>query len=98
MSFEENGYQVVKQAVNLEILELLAIEFQLLKDIEYYYKAKKPEDYQGDQQTPISFSKYGALCFESLMLLLKTKSSILQEKVTTHVFLCENLLSRRNFA
>ncbi len=78
MNFCDDGFEVVKDAVNAQTLELLKIQFRMMKD-----NSDFAEDCSlGDGQVPNSFGWYGAYCFESLMLLLqKDVEKIIQKKL-----------------
>lgn len=73
MSFEKNGYEVVDNIISSETAELLAMEFQLLKENVYFQNGIDPnnETYSGDSQVSKSFAWYGAFCFESLLMYVQ---------------------------
>lgn len=70
MSFEKNGYEIIDKVISTETAELLAMEFQLLKENVYFQNGIDPnnETYSGDSQVSKSFAWYGAFCFESLLM------------------------------
>lgn len=73
MSFKENGYEVVNGVISEQTAELLAIEFQMVRD-NHYVNNDIPLDvlnYQNDPQVENSFAWYGAYCFESLLSYIK---------------------------
>lgn len=82
MSFTENGYEVVKNAVPKDVIEFLKINFDIHEYAGYatvkHPTAENPYPF-GDEQTPSSFAFYSPLYGESLLLYLKP----LLEKVTS---------------
>ena len=80
MSFKQNGYEVVRNAISNELLEHLKIEFEMFKEIKFY-KHKETNLYAfGDEQSPNSFSIYSLLCFESLAIQLRDSISKITQK------------------
>jgi hypothetical protein len=73
MSFAEKGYEIVRGILHPQTLELIATEFQMLKDCNYFERGLQSNEYSGDPQAPNSFAWYSAFCTESLMLILKEK-------------------------
>ena len=71
MSFETDGYEIVRGALTRQTVDLLAIEFQMLKDCEYHRSGISPDEIPGDGQVPRSWARYGAICFESVLVLLR---------------------------
>ena len=73
MSFEKNGYEVVENVISKDAADLLAIEFQMVRDNLYLANDIDfdNESYGGDLQVANSFSWYGAYCFESLLIFLQ---------------------------
>lgn len=78
MSFDKNGFQVVRNVVSKQLLENLKIQFELMKD-NYFFLSKISEEknkyHFGDSQCFNSFSAYSPLFFESLSIQLKNKVS-----------------------
>lgn len=73
MSFKENGFKVVRNVIEPQLLEHLKTEFEMIRDVNFFiYAEKKPYSF-GDVQSPNSFSIYSATCFESLSLILNQK-------------------------
>ena len=75
MSFSENGYEVVRNVISEDLLNHLKIEFQMMRDFEFFYSQEKNKFAFGDGQSPNSFSIYSAPFFESLALQLNGKMS-----------------------
>lgn len=73
MSFNDKGYEVVRGIINEQTLKLLATEFELLRDNQFWYRGLTDKFAFGDPQVPESFSQYAPLCFESLMIILRDK-------------------------
>jgi hypothetical protein len=72
MSFEEKKYLVVKNVLNTETVSLLQIQTQMLENVMCYNYNTIPALFPfGDKQTKNSFSYYGALFTDSLLLLLQ---------------------------
>lgn len=70
MSFSKNRYEVVRNVISKQLLQNLKIEFEMLRDTEFFIKGEKDKYAFGDDQSPNSFSVYCALCFDSLSLNL----------------------------
>ena len=75
MSFSENGYEVVKNVVSTNLLQHLKIQFEMMRDLEFFMSKKKNKFAFCDSQSPNSFSVYSAPFFESLALQLNDKMS-----------------------
>ena len=72
MTFLENKYVVVRDVLNDMTVSLLQFQSKMLEDVMCYNKSTLPGLFPfGDTQSPNSFSFYGALFTESLLLLLK---------------------------
>lgn len=80
MSFAEKGYEVVRGAVNEQTLKLLAVEFEMAKDVNYWYRKLTDKYACGDSQVPKSFSWYAPYCFESLMVILRDQIAQITDK------------------
>jgi hypothetical protein len=80
MTFYNNGYELVKDAISSEIAHLLSIEFNMLRDNVFTQNGMdlNAVGFNNDPQVEKSFSWYGAYCFESLLLMMKP----VVEKVT----------------
>jgi hypothetical protein len=67
-----DGYVVLRNVLNEQILELLKTQTKLFERAECFKKNKFPSEYPfGDLFCPTSFAKYGLLCYEALLLTLK---------------------------
>jgi hypothetical protein len=73
MSFSENGYEVVRNVISSQLLENIKIQFDVIKDIQFFITKEKNKFSFGDTQSPNSFSIYSALFSESLAIQLKDK-------------------------
>jgi hypothetical protein len=73
MSFKENGFEVVRNVIEPQLLEHLKIEFEMIRDINFFTSGEKNPYSFGDEQSPNSFSAYSLPCFESLSLILNEK-------------------------
>ena len=72
MTFTENKYVVVRDALSKETIALLQYQSKMLEDVMCYNNNTLPGLFPfGDPQSPNSFSYFGALFTESLLLLLK---------------------------
>jgi len=80
MSFEINGYEVAHNIIGADAAQLLATEFEILKDNVYSEHGIDPSNdtFSNDSQVTKSFAWYGAYCFESLMLFVQPT----MEKIT----------------
>lgn len=75
MSFSENGYEVVRNVISNDLLNHLKIQFEMMRNIEFFTTQEKNKFAFGDTQSPNSFSVYSASFFESLAIQLKDKVS-----------------------
>lgn len=75
MIFSKNGYEVVRNVISKDLLLCLKTQFEMLKDTEFFMTQKKDKFAFGDEQSPNSFSVYGAPFFESLAIQLNDKVS-----------------------
>lgn len=67
-----DGYMVVRNVLNKQVLDLLETQTKLYEKTECFEINKFPNEYPfGDSACSTSFSKYGLLCYESLLLTLK---------------------------
>ena len=57
-------FQIVRNVIGRELLQHLAVEFEITADVIRHFFART--DF-GDQQSPNSFSMYSPLCFEALL-------------------------------
>ena len=72
MTFQEKKYVVVRDVLNEPTVSLLQYQSKMLEDVMCYNNNTLPGLFTfGDKQSPNSFSYYGALFTESLLLLLK---------------------------
>jgi hypothetical protein len=71
MSFDKLGYQIVRGAVSRQALDLLAVQFEMMKDCEYYQMGLSGEHRIGDNQVEQSYPKYAALCFEAFLVVMR---------------------------
>lgn len=70
MNFSEKKYEVVRNALQKQLINNLKIEFMMIRDLNFFVnKTKKKFDF-GDTQCPKSFSSYGLPCFDSLLINL----------------------------
>lgn len=75
MTFSKNGYEVIKNVISEDLLNHLKIEFQMIRDLNFFHTKEKNKFAFGDEQSPNSFSVYSAPFFESLALQLNDKMS-----------------------
>lgn len=75
MSFSENGYEVIRNIISEDLLNHLKIQFQMMRDLEFFRTGEKNKFSFGDGQSPNSFSVYATPFFESLAIQLKDKMS-----------------------
>ena len=69
---DTEGYIVLRNVLCTQTLDLLKIQTKMVENIECFKINEKPQSYPfGDNQCKNSFAKYGILCYESLLLLLK---------------------------
>lgn len=73
MSFKENGFEVVRNVIEPQLLEHLKTEFEMIRDVRFFFSKEKNPYSFGDEQSPNSFSVYSATCFESLSVILNNK-------------------------
>jgi hypothetical protein len=73
MSFKENGFEIVRNVIEPQLLLHLKTEFEMIRDINFFISGEKNPYSFGDGQSPNSFSIYSATCFESLSLILNQK-------------------------
>ena len=73
MSFEIDGYELVYDVISADTAQLLATEFQILKDNIYLTNGIDPsnETFSNDHQVIKSFSWYSPFCFEALMVFVQ---------------------------
>jgi hypothetical protein len=74
-TFEQQGFYVERNAISRESAEILAAEFNIVRDYTYFVNKVDPSDLTryGDNQSPKSFSYYSPTCFESLMITMLPK-------------------------
>lgn len=75
MTFSKDGYEVVRNVISEQLLENLKIQFNMMRDIQFFITDERNKYTYGDYQSPNSFSVYGAPFFESLAIQLKNKVS-----------------------
>ena len=73
MSFKSDGFEVVRNIINPQLLKHLKTEFEMIRDTTFFISGEKNEYSFGDKQSPNSFSIYSAICFESLAIILNNK-------------------------
>lgn len=79
-SFKELGYAVMRGVLEPQTLQLLATEFEMLKD-NLYWRNRIIDGYPfGDPQSPNSFSFYAAPCFEALLTVIKPEVEFATDK------------------
>ena len=80
MSFKDNLYEVVRGAIEPQLLQHLDLEFELLKKLTYMKGSQSEENkfMFGDSQVTNSFAYYSPPCFEALSVQLLP----LMEKIT----------------
>jgi hypothetical protein len=72
MTFKDNKYLVVRDVISKDTLSLIKYQSNMLEDVMCYNNNTLPKLFAfGDPQTSNSFSYYGSLFTESLLLLLK---------------------------
>lgn len=87
---ETDGYIVLRNVLNEQVLELLKTQIKLFEQVECFKKNKFTNEYPfGDLQCPTSFSKYGLLCNEALLLIIKPiiESQIGKELLPTYSYM-----------
>jgi hypothetical protein len=75
MSFENDGFEVVRNVIEPQLLKHLKTEFEMIRDVNFFMSGEKNPYSFGDEQSPNSFSIYSAICFESLAIILNNKIS-----------------------
>ena len=75
MTFSKNGFEVVRNVIDQQSLDLLKTQFKMLRDVLFYTENKKDPFAFNDTQTTQCFSVYGAYLFESLAVILQDKVS-----------------------
>ena len=80
MTFSENGFEIVRNVIDTQLLNLLKTEFEMIRDLHYVNRKTNNLYKFGDEQSPKSFSMYNVTCFEALCLLLTDKISEVIEK------------------
>lgn len=83
MSFNENGYEVVRNVISDQLLRHLKTEFQLIRDNEFLISNEKNKYAFGDFQSPNSYAKYSLHCFEALAINL---NGLMNEIVNLHLY------------
>lgn len=73
MSFKSDGFEVICNVIEPQLLEHLKTEFQMIRDVNFFMSGEKNPYSFGDKQSPNSFSIYSATCFESLSIILNNK-------------------------
>jgi len=73
MSFKNNGFEIVRNIIEPQLLEHLKTEFKMIRDVKFFQSGKKNKYSFGDKKSPNSFSIYSATCFESLSVILNNK-------------------------
>ncbi len=69
---DKDKYIVLRNVIDKQVLDILKIQTKIYERTECYKINKLPNEYPfGDKQCPTSFSKYGLLCYESLLIYLK---------------------------
>jgi hypothetical protein len=74
MSFKNDGFEVVRNVIEPQLLAHLKTEFKMIRDVNFFISGEKNPYSFGDEQSPNSFSIYSATCFESLSLILNQKN------------------------
>ena len=80
MSFNDRGYEVAHGVLNEQTLQLIAVEFEMLKNNLYWLNGIQDGFPFGDTQTPNSFSFYAAPCFEALLTVIKPNMELVTGK------------------
>jgi hypothetical protein len=80
--FEEYGYEIVENAINVETANLLAIQMEMHHDVSFYQKNIREDNKfaLNDDQITNCFSSYSFIGFESLLLLVKPKLELVTKK------------------
>lgn len=70
---DTDGYVILRNVLDKQVLDLLETQTKLCEQNECYKINKFPSEYPfGDKSCPKSFTKYGLLCYESLLINLKS--------------------------
>lgn len=81
MSFQKDGYVILKNAISKDVCKVLAREFRMARDLAY--NVKRPTENSAfpfhDEMVDNSFSWYSPLCFEAL------SDSLVKEVVETQL-------------
>ena len=81
MSFEENGYIVVKSFIDKNMLHYLQIQSKMVENVYCHIRNKDPITIPyGDSQVPSSFAYYAPLCSETLLVTLQSKIGYIVQK------------------
>jgi len=74
MTFNENGFEIVRNVISTQLLEHLKIEFEMIKNIIFYTndinEEENPYFFTG-KHCQNTFSMYSPTCFESLLIQLQ---------------------------
>ena len=70
MTFQIDGYQIVRNVISEQLLKHLKTEFELIRDNRFLILREKNKYAYGDSQSPNSFAQYSLHCFESLAINL----------------------------
>ena len=73
MSFQKNGFKIVRNIIKPQPLRHLKTEFEMIRDLKFYLSGNSDVYSFGDEQSPNSFSMYSPICFDSLSLVLNEK-------------------------
>jgi hypothetical protein len=69
---DKNGYVVLRNVLNNQTLSILKVQSKLLEKQKCFHINRYSTEYPfGDAQCPTSFTNYGALCYEALLLYLQ---------------------------
>ncbi len=77
MSFQENQYQIIRNAIGSELINYLQTIIEIHENSGYIFKnptSQIPYPF-GDKQTPESFAQYSPIYGEALLPILKSKIS-----------------------
>lgn len=80
MSFNEKGYEIVRNVLNEQTTKLLSIQFEMVRNTFAFINNKHPNDFYTDSQITEGFSSYAPQCFESLLILLNDKMNEVTQK------------------
>ena len=73
MSFKNDGFEIFRNVIELQLLRHLKTEFEMIRDVNFFLSKEKNKYSFGDEQSPNSFAIYCATCFESLSFILNNK-------------------------